>query len=644
MKKVILLFILLTINYLDGKAQFKETYFEKGKRAIAAGDYALALENFNYSLDDRSYFQAYFFRGYAKYNLGDLIGAEADYTACLKEIPNHQDALFYRAIVRDQLSNFEGAFKDYERALHADSLNSKIYLSRAITLLSLEKFEATIADCNQAIRLKKGDAASYVIRGIAKTELEQFESALSDFNFAINHKTDNSFAMVYRAECYRKMERFEEARADLKTVLQRDSNNVDGLYQLAILELEENQLEKALKLLDKVLKLSPYNTLALFNRAITKTKQKDLKGALVDYDAVIVSNPKHISSYFNRALLKQELGDLKGALADFNQLIEIQPNYVDAYGARAQLKRQMKDLKGAADDQQLAAQVRANNIAALDEGLSSEEVQEAMETIKLSSDGSAVAENSEKLQYQYAEARLRPYYYLTPVLSTKVAEDYYQPSELAINSQLIGLMSEDGDWDMEQLKQQLDSLNKQKSDKSAAFYLNRAIVYTQMEWYNQAFLDYDSTLTLDPNNVLAYFGRANTSLKLRELLHTFPNVQEFKKEGDKITSNRIEEEYLDYNYTNIISDFKKAVSLDPQFSYAYYNMSFVQNKNEEYNASLESLHKAIALKPNFGQAYFNRGLTYLYLKRTDQGCTDLGKAGELGIKEAYNIILRYCKK
>jgi len=644
LKKTIVLFVFLFTLLFQVDAQFKETYYDKGKRAMMSENFTAAIEFFNYSLSDRKYFQAFFFRGYSKFKLGDLAGAEVDFTACLSEISNHKDALFYRAVVRDQMSNFEGAFEDYELALKYDSTNAKIYLNRAITLLSLEQFEATIDDCNQAIRLNKSNVNSYVIRAIAKSELKDYESALADFNYAIGKKMDNSFAMVYRAECYRKMGKIDLARADLATVLERDSTNVDGMYQLALLELDQSNFKIALKLMDQVIAVSPYNSLALFNRAITKTNLKDFNGALADYDAVITANPKHVGSYFNRGLIKQQMGDLKGALADFDQLIEIMPRYADAYGARAQLKQQLGDRRGAEQDQQMLAQVRINNETALRAGLSSEEMQAAIESKNLSSDGSNVANDSGKVQYQHTEIRLRPYYYLTPELFSEVAEDYYQSKEPSINSHLIGLMSAEGSWDAKKLNHQIDSLDKIQGIKDAAFYLKRAILFTQTEQYNQAFQDFDSSIALQSKNVLAYFGRANTALKLRELLNTFPDAQQFKKVGDKITSEPITKEYEGFSYSSIIQDYQKAIQFDNQFTYAYYNLAYVQNKNGQFEESLSALNRAIELKPDFAQAYFNRGLTHLFLKKTDLGCRDLGKSGELGIKEAYNIMLRYCKK
>jgi hypothetical protein len=53
---------------------------------------------------------------------------------------------------------------------------------------------------------------------------------------------------------------------------------------------------------------------------------------------------------------------------------------------------------------------------------------------------------------------------------------------------------------------------------------------------------------------------------------------------------------------------------------------------------------AIKIEPDMAEAYYNRALTLLYLKEEKLACKDLSKAGELGVKEAYSVIKRYCNK
>jgi hypothetical protein len=59
--------------------------------------------------------------------------------------------------------------------------------------------------------------------------------------------------------------------------------------------------------------------------------------------------------------------------------------------------------------------------------------------------------------------------------------------------------------------------------------------------------------------------------------------------------------------------------------------------------AIDDYSAAIVRYPYFADAYYNRGLIQIYLHDTDKGCLDMSKAGELGIKSAYNVIKRYCK-
>ena len=58
--------------------------------------------------------------------------------------------------------------------------------------------------------------------------------------------------------------------------------------------------------------------------------------------------------------------------------------------------------------------------------------------------------------------------------------------------------------------------------------------------------------------------------------------------------------------------------------------------------AINDYNKAIGLNPNYGYAYYNRGLAKIRLGQKDDGCLDLYKAGELGFAEAYDLIKQYC--
>ena len=76
LKCLAVIFILLLAGGREASAQYdKDVFFMRGRQALADGKYALAIENFNVlsRLDTTDYY-TYFFRGIAKYNLGDLRG------------------------------------------------------------------------------------------------------------------------------------------------------------------------------------------------------------------------------------------------------------------------------------------------------------------------------------------------------------------------------------------------------------------------------------------------------------------------------------------------------------------------------------------------------------------------------------------
>ena len=62
------------------------------------------------------------------------------------------------------------------------------------------------------------------------------------------------------------------------------------------------------------------------------------------------------------------------------------------------------------------------------------------------------------------------------------------------------------------------------------------------------------------------------------------------------------------------------------------------------DSAIEPYDKAIALNPHLAEAWYNKGLIHLMLKDNERGCSDLGKAGEMGIRQAYLLIHRFCRK
>ena len=80
-RKLVFVAALLLSVAVELSAQYdKDVFFYRGRLALSDGKYAQAIENFNVlaRLDTADYW-TFFFRGIAKYNLGDIRGAQQDF-------------------------------------------------------------------------------------------------------------------------------------------------------------------------------------------------------------------------------------------------------------------------------------------------------------------------------------------------------------------------------------------------------------------------------------------------------------------------------------------------------------------------------------------------------------------------------------
>ena len=76
--------------------------------------------------------------------------------------------------------------------------------------------------------------------------------------------------------------------------------------------------------------------------------------------------------------------------------------------------------------------------------------------------------------------------------------------------------------------------------------------------------------------------------------------------------------------------------------YFHYNIANLLCKNKNLPEAVAEYTEALRLYPEFQEAYYNRALIHIYIQEREKGCIDLSKAGELGIKDAYSVIKKYC--
>ena len=120
--KKYILGIALCIALMCGKESYaqynREYFFWVGRSCMMNNDYQEAIRTLNTLLRfDEDAFEGYFLRGIAKYNLDDLLGAEADFSTAIRLNPVYTQAYTYRAITRSRLGNYDDALQDFREAI-----------------------------------------------------------------------------------------------------------------------------------------------------------------------------------------------------------------------------------------------------------------------------------------------------------------------------------------------------------------------------------------------------------------------------------------------------------------------------------------------------------------------------------------------
>ena len=83
------------------------------------------------------------------------------------------------------------------------------------------------------------------------------------------------------------------------------------------------------------------------------------------------------------------------------------------------------------------------------------------------------------------------------------------------------------------------------------------------------------------------------------------------------------------DFNGAITDYNKAIELNPNYAEAYKGRGWAHHGLKQYVAAIKDYSKAIELKPDFALAYNNRGLAKANSRDFNRAITDYNKAIEL---------------
>ena len=657
-----LLSILLAVLPMIAEAQYdKDVFFFRGRRALADGKYAQAIENFNVlSRIDSTDHWTFFYRGIAKYNLGDIRGAQKDFNNSVRLNPVFTSGYHYKAITESRAGDYDKALEDLQRAIDLRPGYEGLYFSRGVTYFLAQQFDKAVSDFDRYIRKEPKDPSAYLNRGASKLFLKDTLSALEDYNKAISLDRFEPEGFIRRGRLYAARKQYPEAIADMNMAIGLDTANTFAYFNRAIMYYEQSDYNAAMSDLNRVLADEPGNALTLYNRSLINAQIGNLEEALQDMDRVIGINPGNVLAYFNRASVFVQMERWRDALEDYDKAIELYPDFAKAYLNRSYVENMLGMKAESKQDYETArrkvSEYRAKN--AESEGSFADTTRKYSSLLALDAEFAKKDFDNEMLQHRDIDVKLRPLYrfvladskdnvnyalrfrYENALIDRMLADS---PLPLAItSSDTLKLKSPDRTAD------RIYSL----PDNAESEFL-KALQDIATKQFNSAMIHYGNAVDKSADGkygelykAFYYMNRAVLRADMIEFISSIENnVQTLTMDDQGTTRARVKDQVSrGYDYSDALEDVRKAAEIVDNIPYIHFNLGNRLCLSSSFVEAIDSYSKAIRLYPYMGDAYFNRGLVLIYLKDKEKGCIDLSHAGELGVSDAYGVIKKYCEE
>lgn len=664
LKFLAMLAILLCASLHDLHAQYdKDMFMMRGRVALSEGKYAQAIENFNVlsQLDTADYW-TFFFRGIAKYNLGDLRGAKTDFDRSVRLNPIFTNGYHYRGITESRFGNYESALADLQQAIDLRPGYIGLYFSRGVTYFLAQQFDKAIKDFDRYIRKEPKDPSAYLNRGASYLFLGDTLKAVNDYNKAIKLDRFDPEGYVRRGRLYASQKMHDLAIEDMNKAIELDTSNTFAYFNRAIMYYEQEKYQEAMNDLNRVLEDEPGNALTLYNRGLISAQLGAYDDALNDMDRVLNINPENVLAYFNRASIFIEMGMYENALEDYDRAIGLYPDFAKAYMNRSYVKNLLGRYKDAKRDydtaQKKVAEYRAKNVS--DAGSFADTTRKYSSLLSLDAEFAKKDFNDELLQHRDIDIRLRSFYKFVLTgekdnVSYALNRGYENPLIGRFENELpVGTAVRNVDVTLPEKELQKVEAAAWEGDATPEKLFLRALYDNDGKQFNLALNYYGQAIDAASENASGFdalypaFYHMNRGVLRAEMIEFISsienNVQVLSMDDSGNTRARVRDQVVrQYDYTDAIDDMKRAAEIVPDLPYVYFNLGNLYCLSSEHINSIENYTKAIDLYPYMGDAYFNRGLVLIYLKDKEKGCIDLSRAGELGVQDAYGVIKKYCE-
>ncbi|MBO4268228.1 MAG: tetratricopeptide repeat protein [Bacteroidaceae bacterium] len=643
-----------------------------GRTALYYDDYVLSIQYFNQVINAKPYlYEPYFYRAVAKLSLEDYRGAEQDCNSSIDRNPFVVNSYQVRGLSLIYQDRYEEAVRDFRKGLSLDPENRPLRHNLILCLARQNKYEEALLAADTLLSISPKYTPAMAMKSNLLWEKNDTTGALEWIDKAVGIDRYDAGLLQDRGLLLARMERYSEAEPDLDKAIYLDPANAGIYINRAMVRYFLDNLNGALSDYDMAVRIDPGNVIGHYNRGNLRAQIGDDNRAIEDFDMVIEAEPDNMMAIFYRGLLRHGTGDNRGAERDLTRVLEEFPQFIYGYQLRAEVRDALGDRRGAEQDALVVLREQSrrfndlNNPDRKDNGSDDDNADSGKTRNK--SDKNVYnyrkivvaddLENSTGFSSEY-RGKVQNRNVNVQYLSSYRLSYYRTPEQIDRRvtwSPLLEALSSNGvfmsqvymdcrDVTLDQtsinsLFEDIDRLTAKLADapSDADVLLARALDFCLLQDYQSALDDLDEAVKSGSGNWAVWFCRAQ--VRAREL-----EMRKADREMNPQHGNSDEKEIMiDPGYQAVINDLTQVLGIVPDFQYALYNRGTYYAITNDLHAALIDLDKAIEADGTLAEAWYNRGIVEVFLGRMDEAFRDLGKAGELGIYSAYNIIKRFSK-
>ncbi len=636
---------------LAAKAQINtDRMMQVGRNALYYEDYVLSIRYFNQVISAKPHLtEPYFFRGLAKFYLGDYQGAISDCDASIERNPYMANSYQLRGLCHINLREYDRAVEDYYQALDLEPDDQIVCNNLALCLMQQNAYERADSLLDATVKRWPKDSKNRMLKAKVALARKDTVAAVKHVEDALLLSPYDSDILGFKAELSLRQDAYEQAEGEFDRAIKIKPGSDANLYiGRALARYYRNNLRGAMDDYDAALQIDADNYYAHLNRGLLRAQVGDDNRAITDFDVVLRKEPDNMIVLFNRAILLGNTGSYKAAIRDITTVLKHYPEFWTGYSYRARMYRKTGNVRAAEMDEFRVLHAQMNRRAGISNATRKSTRTKSNTDIERYQD--IVIEDREENETTYAsesrglvqnrEVKVVP----QPLFVLAFNELPQQVRQAVSFHRLVDEVNRSGifthrllitaheapltDAETREHRTDVERCTAQlQQSESAMGYFARAMEHSALLETAQAIADLDRCIALDPKMTLAYFQRA--ALKYSEWTLA-KQAQSSDKEGGVLPGSP--------DWSTIISDLQQCIALQPDMIYAHFNLACIYQEAGRDEEALQTYTQVLKMDDKMAEAYYNRGLLYRKQGKVSDARADLSKAGELGLYTAYSLL------